>query len=102
MEYVGNRVFRHLWRTSKMRHMDVAMKNAMASSLLLSTTPFDVNSATTPITAYLRVALPAGDRGKSEGSSLVSLCIRDANFTHAFLIVIHAQNDLQSHQQHCW
>ena len=94
VEYAGNRVLRHLWRTGKTGPMDVVMKDAIASSLLLSTTPSGTCGATTLITAHLCVSLPAGDRGKSKGSSLVSLaipfsiCVRDANFAHAFLTVI--------------
>ena len=77
-----------------MGHMDVAMKDAVASSLLLSTTLSGTSDVTTLITAHLCASLPAGDRGKSNQSSLVSLPIPfsfriwDAKFTHIFHIVI--------------
>ena len=51
-----------------MGRMDVVMKDAIASSLLLSTTPPSTGGAITLIIAHLCVSLPAGDHGKSKVS----------------------------------
>ena len=66
MEYAVNPVIRHLWTTGKMGHMHVAMKDAVASSLLLLTTLSGTSDATTLITVHLCVSLSAGDHGKSK------------------------------------
>ena len=49
-----------------MGHMHVAMKDAVASSLLLLTTLSGTSDATTLITVHLCVSLSAGDHGKSK------------------------------------
>ena len=73
MEYVDNRALRHLWRIGKMGRLDAAMKDVVASSFILSTTPFGTSDSTILITAPLFVSLPVGNRGESKRSSLVSL-----------------------------
>ena len=78
-----------------MGRMDAAMKDVMASSLILSTMPSGTSDAIILIIAPLCVSLPAGDCGKSRPFSslpslsfLSSFCIRDANFTHVLLAAI--------------
>ena len=93
-----------------MGYMDAAMIAAVASSFILSTTPFGTSDCTILITAPLFVSLPAGKRGKSN-DPLLSPCPFLSPFvfgmqTYSRLSYSHkrfpAQIDLDNHQQRCW